>query len=131
MRNKKFLALTAACMLSTTLLFTGCSSKNNSSSEANSDAATGAVDGTYEASATGMASDVKVTITVADGKITDCTIDASGETEGLGTVVPDTMQGEVVEKQGVDVQAVSGATITSNAALEALADCMSQAGLNE
>ena len=26
MRNKKFLALTAACMLTTTLLFTGCSS---------------------------------------------------------------------------------------------------------
>lgn len=130
MRNKKFFALTAACMLSTTLLFTGCSSNN--ASDSNSDAAaTGVVDGTYEASATGMASDVKVTITVADGKITDCTIDASGETEGLGTVVPDTLNSEIVEKQGVDVEAVSGATITSNAALTALADCMEQAGLTK
>lgn len=127
MRNKKFLALTAACMLSTTLLFTGCSNSNSGSDAA----ATGAVDGTYEASVTGMASDVKVTITVAGGEITDCTIDASGETEGIGTVVPDTMEADVVTNQGVDVQAISGATITSDAALEALADCMAQAGLAE
>lgn len=130
MRNKKFFALTAACMLSTTLLFTGCS--NNNASDSNNDAtASGVVDGTYEASAAGIESDVKVTITVADGKITDCTIDASGETEGLGTVVPDTLNSEIVEKQGVDVEAVSGATITSNAALTALADCMEQAGLTK
>lgn len=124
MRNKKFLALTVACMLSTTVLFTGCSSDNKT-------ADSNVVDGTYEASAAGIESDVKVTITVANGEITECTIDASGETEGLGTVVPDTMNAEVVEKQGVDVQAVSGATVTSNAALEALADCMAQAGLTK
>ena len=122
MRNKKFYALTAACMLSATLLFTGCS---------NNESASSIKDGTYEASATGKASDVKVTITVADGKITECNIDASGETEGLGTVVPDTLNSEIVEKQGVDVEAVSGATITSDAALAALADCMEQAGFTK
>ena len=127
MRNKKFYALTAACMLSTTLLFTGCSSNNAS----DSNTASGVVDGTYEATATGLKSDVKVTITVADGQITDCVIDASGETEGLGTVVPDTLNSEIVEKQGVDVQAVSGATVTSDAAISALNDCMEQAGFTK
>ena len=120
MRNKKFFALTAACMLSVSLLFTGCSDKKEATSTV--------VDGTYEASATGKASDVKVTITVADGKITECNIDASGETEGIGTLVPDTLNTAIVEKQGVDVEAVSGATITSEAALAALAECMEQAG---
>lgn len=126
---KKLYALSAACMLSTTLLFTGCS---NGSSDASSDAASSSVvDGTYEATATGLASDVKVTITVADGKITECNIDASGETEGLGTVVPDTLNAEIVEKQGVGVEAVTGATVTSDAALAALADCMTQAGFEQ
>lgn len=119
MRNKKFLALTAACMLTTTLLFTGCSSDKKEAS---------LTDGTYQAKSAGMESDVVVDITVEGGKITAATIDASGETEGLGTVVPDTMEGEIVEKNGVDVQAVSGATITSNAALTALEDCLKQAG---
>lgn len=123
MRNKKLFALAATCMLSTTLLFAGCSKSEDK-------AAAGAVDGTYSATAKGMESDVKVTITVADGKITETTIDASGETEGIGTKVPETMQAEIVEKQGKDVAAISGATITSNAALEALKDCMNQAGLN-
>lgn len=125
MKNKKFFALTAACMLSTTVLFTGCSSNNTASN----DAASNTEEATYEASATGMASDVKVTITVANGEITACTIDASGETEGLGTVVPDSLEPAIIENQGVNVEAISGATITSNAALEALADCMAQAGL--
>ena len=120
MRNKKFFALTAACMLSVSLLFTGCADKKEATSTV--------VDGTYEASAAGKASDVKVTITVADGKITECNIDASGETEGIGTLVPDTLNTAFVEKQGVDVEAVSGATITSEAALAALAECMEQAG---
>lgn len=122
MRNKKLVALAATCMLSTTLLFTGCSSSDSSSA---SDSAAS----TYSAAVTGMSSDVEVTITVEDGQITACSIDASGETEGIGTLVPDTMEEDVVAKQGVDVDVVSGATITSNAAIEALADAMSQAGL--
>ncbi len=107
-------------MLSVSLLFTGCADKKEATSTV--------VEGTYEASAAGKASDVKVTITVADGKITECNIDASGETEGIGTLVPDTLNTAIVEKQGVDVEAVSGATITSEAALAALAECMEQAG---
>ena len=121
MRNKKFFAFTAACMLSTTLLFTGCSNKENK------DASNGTK---YEATAAGLQSDVKVTITVADGKITACEIDSSKETEGIGTVVPDTLNQEIVDKQGVDIEAISGATVTCDAVKAALADCMEQAGLN-
>lgn len=120
MRNKKYFAFAAACMLSTTVLFTGCSSEKSS--------APALTDGTYEATSAGLQSDVAVSITVEGGVITACTIDASGETENLGTLVPDTMEGEVVEKNGVDVQAVSGATVTSDAALAALEDCLTQAG---
>jgi len=122
MRNKKLFALAATCMLSTTLLFAGCSKSEEKAA---------GVDGTYTASSKGIESDVEVSITVEGGKITQATIDASGETEGIGTNVPDAMAGQIVEKQGKDVDVVSGATITSNAALEALEDCMTQAGLTK
>lgn len=122
MRNKKFYAFTAACMLSATLLFTGCSKGSDEAAKKGE---------TFTATAAGLESDVSVTITVEDGKITDCTIDASGETEGIGTEVPGKLQDVIVANQGVDIETVSGATVTCDAVKAALADCMAQAGLAE
>ncbi len=82
----------------------------------------------YDVEGDGFTSTVKVTVTMdADGVITSITIDASGETAGFGQR---TMDDEDFQKQfigktlpltlGEDVDALSGATITSTAIVDAL-----------
>lgn len=83
--------------------------------------------GTYEATAKGLASDVKVTMTFDETTITACDIDVSGETPDIGAMIGDEMAQKIVTSQSADVDAVSGATITSEAIKKAAADCISQA----
>lgn len=83
--------------------------------------------GTYSAEAQGMESAVKVTITVTESEITKVEIDASGETENLGTNVPEPMQEAILKAQSADVDGVAGATITSDAVKAAAQKCLDQA----
>ena len=85
-------------------------------------------DGTYTASAHGCLSDVAVTVTITGGKVTDVDIDASGETPELGGKAAAALAEQLTEAgttTGVD--AVAGATMTSDAVFTAMDDCLSQA----
>lgn len=85
-------------------------------------------DGTYTASAHGCLSDVTVTVTITGGKVTDVDIDASGETPELGGNAAAALAEQLTEAgttTGVD--AVAGATMTSDAVFTAMDDCLSQA----
>ena len=85
-------------------------------------------DGTYTASAHGCLSDVAVTVTITGGKVTDVDIDASGETPELGGNAAAALAEQLMEAgttTGVD--AVAGATMTSDAVFTAMDDCLSQA----
>ena len=83
-------------------------------------------DNIFTATATGIG-DVTVTITVEDGKLTQVKVDTSNETAGIGRELGEQFAQQILEKGAVDT--VSGATVTSNAVREALAQCMKQAGL--
>lgn len=83
--------------------------------------------GTYTAVEKGLQSDVTVTMTFDESSITDVVIDASGETEGLGTATPEPLKKAILDAQSAEVDAVSGATVTSNAVKKAAANCISQA----
>ncbi len=83
--------------------------------------------GTYSATAKGIASDVKVTMTFDEKSITDVQIDASGETPDIGGKITDEMAKKILEGQTCDVDGVSGATVTADAIKTAAADCISQA----
>ena len=86
------------------------------------------IDGTYTASAHGCLSDVAVTVTITGGKVTDVDIDASGETPELGGNAAAALAEQLTEAgttTGVD--AVAGATMTSDAVFTAMDDCLSQA----
>ncbi len=83
--------------------------------------------GTYTATARGMDSDVKVEMTFDKTSITDIKIDVSGETKGIGADIGEQMQNTILKEQTGDVDAVSGATVTSTAIKTAALDCMSQA----
>lgn len=88
------------------------------------------VSGEFTGTAQGLGGDVTVTLTLTDGKITACTATGDKETVGIGSVVIDTFPAIVAESGSIAVDAVSGATITSNAFLEAAAAALTAAGLN-
>lgn len=83
--------------------------------------------GTYTATAKGIQSDVSVTITCDAERITDVLVDVSGETPGIGTDIAEAMQQKILDAQAAEVDAVSGATVTSNAVKEAAAQAIADA----
>ena len=83
--------------------------------------------GTYTASAKGIGSDVVVTMTFDETRITDVKVDVSGETPGIGQAIGEQMEQALLAAQGADVDGVSGASVTSDAVRKAAADCISQA----
>ena len=83
--------------------------------------------GTYSATAKGIGSDVKVTMTFDANSITDVVIDVSGETAGIGAAIGEQMQDAILAAQGADIDAVSGASVTSDAIRQAAAACIEQA----
>lgn len=94
---------------------------------ASSDAAAGLAEGeVYTATATGIG-DVTVAISVSGGAVVDASVDTSNETDGIGRDLGEGFAEQVVGRGAID--AVSGATVTSTAVAEALADCLAQAGL--
>ncbi len=84
--------------------------------------------GTYTATAQGMESPVTVTMTFDETSITDVVIDVSGETEGIGAAAGEDLKTQILATQGVAIDGVSGATVTSKAVQDAVNDCITQAG---
>lgn len=83
--------------------------------------------GTYTAAAAGINGDVKLTVTVSADAITNIAVESS-ETPTIGAAAMDQLKQSVLENQTIAVDAVAGATISSNAFLTALKDCIEQAG---
>ena len=83
-------------------------------------------DGTYEGEAEGMAP-LKVSVTVEDGKIADVEITEQNETEGFAEPALEQIPQAIVDKNSTDVDAVSGATVTSTAIKEAVDNALEQA----
>lgn len=87
-------------------------------------------DGVYTASAEGYypGEDLTVTLTFAEGKLTDVAIDASNETPEVGGKAAEALQEAILAAGGTSgVDGVSGATYTSDAVLAAANDCIAQA----
>ena len=97
--------------------------------QAQSGGAAGLTDGTYTSSAKGCLSDVTVTVTVSGGKVSNVEIDASNETPALGGAAAETLAEQLTTSGSTSgVDAVAGATMTSDAVFTAMDDCLAQAG---
>lgn len=72
---------------------------------------------------------VKVTLTIKDKTITKVEVDASHETNGIGSKAADAMPDQIVAANSVEIDGVSGATQTSNAIKEAATQALEKAGL--
>lgn len=108
-----------------------CSNTNEQQPE---EPKTGYTAGTYTATARGMKGDVTVEVTFTDAEITKVDIKDQHETFGVGyglDMTPvEVLPSKIVETQSLNVDTVTGATITSNAILNAVGDAVTQAGGN-
>lgn len=88
--------------------------------------------GTYTGTAAGFSGNVKVTVTVSDEQITAIEIDESENTNRLlGDEQLAALAQKMIAAQTPLVDGVTGATITSNAVIEAAKDALTQAGAQE
>ena len=83
--------------------------------------------GTYSASEQGFGGPVTVTITTSDSEITDVAIEGADETPGVGGAAFEPLQQAILDTQSAEIDAVSGATITSDAVKKAAANAIAQA----
>lgn len=123
MKKKHMLA---SLVLAGAMFLTACGGSASSTTTASSSAG---VSGTFSGTAKGMG-DVTVTLTLTDNVITDCTAEGADETAGIGSVVIESFPAEVASTGSIAVDAIAGATITSNAFVEAAKAALTSAGLN-
>ncbi len=83
--------------------------------------------GTYEESAVGFHGEVKVAITFDSKKVTDVKIEAPNETPSVGGMAAKKLSEIILKEQSADIDAVSGATVTSNAVISASEQCFAKA----
>ena len=84
-------------------------------------------DGIYLSQARGMAGFVKTELEISNNKITSVNLDLSTETPQYTQKAKSKLENEVLAKQSADIDAVSGATFTSNGIKEAVKDALKKA----
>ena len=82
--------------------------------------------GTYTAQAQGIGP-VSVTMTFNETNITDVVLDTSAETPEIGGVATETLREAIMTAQSPVIDAVAGATVTSDAVMEAAQACFNEA----
>ncbi len=133
--RKGFLKIAAAAAMSgvTAGALSACNAASGSTSTAasGSAAASGAtgtyIPGTYEGTAEGISSTVKVTMTFSDSAVTDVVVDTSGETASIGAAAADELRDQLLAAGSTEIDGVSGSTITSEAVMKAAKSCYAQA----
>ena len=122
---KKSIILGLATMMSLSLA--ACSSQDAGEPTKPSYAA-----GTYTGSAPGMKGEVSVEVTFSEDAIQEVKVVSQQETYGVGqgmTMTPvETLPGLIVEHQSLAIDTLTGATITSNAILNAVSKAVEAAG---
>jgi len=112
----------AVAAISLLLVLAGCSSSSSSASSSLFKA------GTYTGTGKGHNGDVTVEVVFTDSEIKSVTIKTQTETAGISDGAISDVPDEIVKAQSTKVDTVSGATVTSNAIIDAVNDCIKQAG---
>ena len=86
--------------------------------------------GVYEGAAQGFGGEVKAALTIDEqGAITSVKLSGENETPAIGGAALETLETAILSAQGTEIDAVAGATITSNAVKEAATAALQAAGL--
>lgn len=110
---KRFLSTMLAVVLAASLF--GCSPSSTAKSQ------------TITKTAKGFGGDVVVTVTVKEGKITEVKAEGKDETAGIGEKAIAELPTKIVEANSVEVDGISGATVTSNAIKSAVSAALQEA----
>lgn len=102
-----------------TLLMAGCSGGKRNALEF--------IPGTYTATATGYAGPVTIDVSFDSQSLTDIKVVSENETPTVGHPAFADIISRIVEANGVNVDAVTGATVTSEAVISAVCDAAQQA----
>ncbi len=78
----------------------------------------------------GFGGDVTVTVTLTDGVMTDVKAEGPNETDGIGSKAIESLPAAMVAGNTWNVDAMSGATLTSNGLIEATKAALTAAGVN-
>ena len=117
---------TLALLLSMTMLFSACgSAKTDNKAGDSKEAAVGETTG--EGTAAGHNGDLKAVVTFDGDKISKIDL-THEETEGLGDKAADKLVEEIVANNSINVDTVSGATVTSTAVIEAVKAAIEASG---
>ncbi len=84
-------------------------------------------DGIYQGKGNGIGGEVVVSVSIVNGKINSIEIESHSETPGLSDPAINNIPRQILKKQSVDVDSVAGATITSDAIKEAVANALNTA----
>ena len=127
--RKGFIKIAAAAAMSgvTAGALAACNAVSGSASASTSGAAGLYTPGTYEGTAEGISSTVKVTMTFSDSAVTDVVVDTSGETASFGAAAADELREQLMAAGSAEIDGVSGSTITSDAVMKAAKSCYAQA----
>lgn len=112
-----------ATLLAFMMVMTGCGTK----SKGNENAAVYKA-GTYAATAQGKVGDIKVEVTFTDNAIEKIKVIEHNETPGIAEPAIEKIPAGIIKDQTLLVDSVSGATLTGNAIIKAVEDCVVQAG---
>ena len=86
--------------------------------------------GTYEGKATGYGGEITATVVLSNDRIESVTLYGPNETENIGSIAIRDLQAKIEEQQSVQVDAISGATTTSKAIIEAVTAALTSAGVD-
>jgi fumarate reductase flavoprotein subunit len=85
--------------------------------------------GTYEVTTPGHNGDIRLSVSFRDSCITDIQVLDQYETPHVGDVVFDRLIPQIIQANGLGVDAVSGASVTSRALLDGVMDAAGEAAL--
>ncbi len=86
--------------------------------------------GTATADGFGGPGAITVSVSVKDGKISAVNAQGPKETQGIGSVAIEKLPAQMVERNSINVDGITGATISSTGILKAAESALAAAGLN-
>ena len=127
MKRKKLSTVIISALMTLTIAtgLVGCGQKSTSEDSAITFKA-----GTYEATAKGHNADLKLSVTVDETSIKEINILEHNESPGISDPAFEKVPNEIIEKQSVNVDSVSGATVSSMAIITAVTEALKQSGVD-
>ena len=126
--KRNVLRMTAVC-LAGMMALTGCSSGTAAPASAAASAETsGMKDGTYTETVQGRNADITVETTIEGGKITNVVVTDQQETKEVAGAALTDVPAAIVAANSVNVDGVTGATVTSDAIKLAVSNAITEAG---